>query len=367
MGLWKYLADKLKPLLKDEIKAEVYAELLNSPDIVARIEASCNERLAQINSAGDAVISSISDRKTGLEKVVSCMETKEEEFEAHIKRSWKDYKAEVEARLKEVELSNFHTVAELKKYALQASTLEEITQNAENALAALDEKISAEVKKVIDATNAEVINQAIERLKVANKDFYRSIESKVKAVRADLITASADFEAKVSNSESKFADIVSKSESKVADMDAKVAGVYSGLQAKLDEIYKEVHSLSYFMGFFAENMPHIVKLMTLSHAEKILLNELHVKYNDDSEKMMHVLKSEIGRIDAKNNHGLDTIAVRAAPKQLQGIIDYQSVHKDKEGEPVSLYQLREQLKAWGKYVSSLQVLKESLPEELTGE
>lgn len=347
MGLWKYLADKLKPLLKDEIKAEVYAELFNSPDIVAKIEVSCNERLAQINSAGDAAVSSISDRKTGLEKAVANMVAKEDEFEADIKRSWKDYKDEMDRRLKEVELSNFHTVAELKIYEAQASHLEEIIQNAENALAALDEKIRTEVKRIIDETNTETLNQAVEKLKAANVSFYKSVEVKVKSVRANLAKAASDFDEKAAKS------------------GARVSAIYSGLQAKLDEVYKSVHSLSYFMGFFEENHPHIVKLMTLSHAEKLLMNELHVKYNDDPEKMMHVLRSEISRLDTRNNHGLDTIAVRTAPKLLQGIVDYQNTHLDKEGEPVSLYQLRAQLKAWGKYVSSLQVLKESLPKEAT--
>ena len=364
MGLWKYIANKIKPWVKDEIKAEVYAELINSPDIVAKVKASCDERIAQINSASDTVLNAILDRKTGLEKTVSGIEAKAAEFEAHMKRSWADYKKDIDARLKEVESSNSQTVAKLRVYGAQAIKLEELTQNAELALAGLNEKISTEVKKVIGETNAEILKQEVERLKAVNKEFYRSIEIKVKAVRADLITASANFETKVSNSESKVAGMVSKSESKFADVESKVAGLYSGLQVKLDEVYKEVHSLSYFMGFFEENHPHIIKIMTLDPAEKQLLINLHERYNGDSEKMLHALKSEIGRLDSRNQQGLDTIARRAAPQQLVGLLDYQTTHLDKEGEPVSLYQIREQLKAWGKYVVSLKVLRESLPKEL---
>lgn len=346
--IWKYIARKVEPYLSSNLKPEADSKVPIASSVMSDVQDThLAGAVAQINSAREEALQCIAERRTGLEKTVANMAAKEEEFEVHIKRSWKDYKAEMDCRLKEVELSNSQTVAKLILYEAQASKLEEIIQNAELALAALDEKISTEVKKVIDETNAETLKQEIEKLKAANKDFYRSIESKVKMVRADLVKAASDFDEKISKSEKT------------------VSATYSSLQAKLDEVYKSVHSLSYFMGFFEENHPHIVKLMTLSHAEKLLMNELHVKYDGDSEKMMNVLRSEISRLDTRNNHGLDTLAVRAAPKLLQGIIDYQNTHLDKEGEPVSLYRLREQLKAWGKYVSSLQVLKDSLPKEAT--
>ncbi len=349
MGLWTYLADKLKPLLKDEIKAEVYAELLNSPDVVARIEASCNERIAQINSAGDTALSAITDRKTGIERTVRNLEAKAAESELHMKRSWADYKKDIDARLKEVESSNSQTVAKFKLYEAQASKLEEITQNAEQALAGLNEKITTEVKKVIDETNAETLKQEVEKLKAANTNFYKSIEVKVKSMRADLAKASSDFDANVSKA------------------NETVSALYSDLEAKLDEVYKSVCLLVHFMGFLDENLPHIFKYTFLSPEEKQMLIDLHDNYKDDANQMLHEKRAEISRMDSRNRQGLDTLPKRTALKQLEALFDYQNSHLDKEGEPISLYQIGAQLKAWGKYAPALEALKESLPKQSSPE
>lgn len=394
MGLWTYIARKIKPLLKDEIVNELCteklcAEILKNKGIESKISKSVEEGISRLQKEISSASSELKKERKGL---VAKVESLSNDINGYSLQTAQAISTANEAMALVSEAQSAADAAKANaevacSRALTAEniandykkSLEELTvliKKEEQIYSAVDEKIgkgisraveestahvNEELKKVMGDLRKEYLELKLELLDRVNDKFIGLSDKFSDAITKSMKVCEGKVDGVIEDFNKSKAEVISGfnkcSSDAVADFRKSISGTIAELESVRQYVMKDIMVVSEAMDFIIGNMPHVVYALGLNPQQRSILAELYDQYHGNAGRFKEVLTERYSTINGKKELTPEELASKYAPRVLDELLDYQRIHK--LGNENNLREVLRRVDNWYTWINSRHARKNS--------
>jgi len=353
MGLWKYIANKIKPLLKDEIVSELCTnelcdQILKNKGIESKIENSVDVGVSrlkkEISSASSelkkerkglvATVRSLSDDINGYSmQTAEAIRVSEEAMDIVTLAQSAADAAKAHAEIASARALVAENIA--KEYQASLEKLHGLIGDQEKIYASVDEKINQGVQKVVSESTVRVneeLKKAMGELRIEYLDLKQELLERINEKFIDISGQSKELITKglkeCTNKVDGVVDEFNKSKTETIDGFKKSSSeLIAELESFRQYTMKDINDVANDFKFISYNMPHISYILSLSSQQRRILTELYDKYYGNVIRFKEDLNVKCSSVNGKTELRPDEIELKYASRNLDNMLEYQQINR----------------------------------------
>jgi len=338
MGLWKYLARKIEPHLKELICTDVS----NSKNIKQQITKSVDSEIAKIENVGLRVLCSVDLRGKTLEGQVNELRGEVNGYSLQVAEALQivdKSKALVSQASSAADAANARAVSaeeSAKKCAGSLEAISSLVKKEETLYASIDELLKKGIADAVKESTVQVnseLRKAVDSLRAEHKDITEEALDRLQEKYADL---SSKVKAIIDEGIKKFEETKTKSEKELNDY--------------LKGFEKDIGYIKDNFEFIRKNLPHVLYVLNLADRQIAVLHRLYgPEFKGNVENFKACLNREYSTGNGKKSP-FEEAAHKLELNELQDMLNYQA--KFRLGGAQNLREVLKRITDWYTWINN---------------